>query len=109
MPSREPTVVLFPTNKTWQWVKATVATHGPLLIAHYEAGPSRRGSLWTPDAECATGEGHVPRLLHIPLALFELICKQGCPLMPHEVLALVLEYIKNGPGDQQAQQTNNPW
>jgi hypothetical protein len=28
--------------------------------------------------------------------------------MPHEVLALVLEYLNNGWGDQ-AQQTNNPW
>ena len=33
--SREPTAVLFLSNKTWQWVKVTVATDGPALIAHY--------------------------------------------------------------------------
>ncbi len=70
---REPTAVLFPTNKTWHWVKVTVATHGLLLIKYYETDPSRRGSLWTPAAECIAGEGHVPQLLHIPLVLFELI------------------------------------
>jgi hypothetical protein len=95
-------------NKTWQWVKAMVATHGPTLIAHYDEDPSWRGSLWTPDAGCTLGKGHVPRLLHIPLTLFELICNQGCPLMPHEVLTLVLEHIEKGPGDQ-TQQLSSPW
>ncbi len=108
MPSCKPTAVLFPMNKTWQWVKATVGMHGPLLLDYYETDPSRRGSLWTPAADCVTREGHVQRLLRIPLVLFELIRKQGCPLMPHEVLTRVLEYLENGWGDQ-AQPTNNPW
>jgi hypothetical protein len=95
-------------EKTWQWVKATVANHGPSLLEHYNTDPSRCGSLWTPAADCQKGEGNVPPLLHIPLVLFELIRNKGRPLMPHEVLALVLEYLENGPGDQ-AQATENPW
>jgi hypothetical protein len=107
-PTREPTVVLFPAQKTWQWVRATVTNHGPSLLEHYNTDPSRCGSLWTPAADCQKGEGNVLRLLHIPLVLFELIRNKGRPLMPHEVLALILEYLKNGPGDQ-AQAMENPW
>jgi hypothetical protein len=92
----------------WQWVKATVANHGPSLLEHYDTNPSRRGSLWTPAADCQKGEGNVPHLLHIPLVLFELIRNKRRPLMPHEVLTLVLEYLKNGP-EEPAQATENPW
>ncbi len=106
--SREPTAVLFPTVKTWQWVKVMVATDGPTLIAHYDEDSSRRGALWTPDADCATGKGHVPRLLHIPVTLFELIRNEGRPLMPHEILRLVLDLIELSPGDQ-TQQARSPW
>ena len=77
--SREPTAVLFPTVKTWQWIKATVATEGPTLIAYYDEDGSRQGTLWTPGEGCTTGEGHVPRLLHIPLLLFELIRNERAP------------------------------
>jgi hypothetical protein len=106
--SREPTAVLFPTVKMWQWVKVTVATNGPTLIAHYDEDSSRWGALWTPDADCATGEGHVPRFLHIPVTLFELICNKGRPLMPHKILRLVLDLIESSPGDQ-TQQARSPW
>ncbi len=44
-PMREPMAVLFPAQKTWQWVKATVANHGPSLLEHYDTNPSRCGSL----------------------------------------------------------------
>jgi hypothetical protein len=47
-------------------------------------------------------------LLHIPLVLFELMRKEGCPLMPHEVLALVLKHIKNLPTEQE-EATANAW
>jgi hypothetical protein len=107
-PSCEPTAVLFPTIKMWQWIKATVATDGPKLIAYYDEDPSRRGTLWLPGADCATGEGHVPRLLHIPVMLFEQIRNKGRPLMPHKILQLVLTYLElNQEG--QNQQTNTAW
>jgi hypothetical protein len=106
--SREPTAVLFPTVKTWQWIKATVATNGPTLIEHYDKDPSRWGTLWTPDADCKTSEGHVPCLLHIPMILFELICNEGHPLMPHEILKLVLVHIESCQGDQN-QQPSTSW
>ncbi len=43
----------------------------------------------------------VPHPLHIPLVLFELMRKEGCPLMPHKVLALVLKHIKDVPTEQE--------
>jgi hypothetical protein len=106
--SCEPTAVLFPTVKTWQWVKVTVATNGPMLIAHYDEDSSRRDALWMPDADCATGKGHVPHLLHIPMTLFKFIRNEGRPLMPHEILRLVLDLIKSSPGDQ-TQQARSTW
>ncbi len=48
-----------------------------------------------------TGEGattektNVPRLLLIPLVLFEKIRAEGRPLMPHEVLKLVMAHLKS--------------
>jgi hypothetical protein len=51
-PSQEPTLVLFPSQKMWQWITVTVATHGPALLGYYEEDPSWRGSLWTPAADC---------------------------------------------------------
>jgi hypothetical protein len=106
--SREPTAVLFPTIKTWQWIKATVATDGPTLIDHYDEDSARRGTLWIPGADCETGEGQVPRLLHIPVMLFELIRNEGRPLMPHEILKLVIAHLESsqGPGTQQ---TGTTW
>ena len=105
--AREPTAVLFPSVKTWQWVKAMVATDGPSLIAYYDNDPSKKGTLWTPGEDCARDEGHVPRLLHIPVLLHELIRKEGRSLMPHEVLQLVLTYLEE---NHQGGQTNqNSW
>jgi hypothetical protein len=72
-PTREPMAVLFPAQMMWQWVKATVANHGPSLLEHYDTNPSRCGSLWTPAVDCPKGERNIPHLLHIPLVLFELI------------------------------------
>jgi hypothetical protein len=106
--SREPTTVLFPTVKTWQWIKATVATDSPTLIEHYDEDPLRRGTLWMPNADCVTGEGHVPCLLHIPMILFELIRNEGRPLMPHEILRLVLVHIESCQGNQN-QQASTSW
>ncbi len=85
-----------------------MATNSPTLIAHYDKDSLRRGPLWAPDADCATGEGHVPRLLHIPVTLFELIRNEGRPLMPHKILRLVLDLIESSSGDQ-TQQACSPW
>ena len=73
---------------------------GPDLIEHYATDASRRGTLWTPDAECERVETNVPRLLHIPLVLFEAIREKGGPLMPHEVLTIVLKLVENSTPDQ---------
>jgi hypothetical protein len=54
------------------------------------------------------GKGHVPRLLHIPVTLFKLIRNEGRPLMPHEILRLILDLIESSPGDQ-TQQARSPW
>jgi hypothetical protein len=40
-------------------------------------------------------ETNVPRLLLIPLVLFEKIRAEGRPLMPHEVLKLVMALLKS--------------
>ena len=80
-----------------------MANHGPSILDYYKADPSRHGSLWTPAADCAKEKTNVPCLLHIPLVLFEFIQKEGCPLMPHAVLTLVLKFVKK------AQALANTW
>jgi hypothetical protein len=47
-------------------------------------------------------------LLHIPVLLFELIRNEGRPLMPHEILQLVLTYLESSQ-EGQTQQTNTAW
>jgi hypothetical protein len=107
-PSQEPTPVLFLSQKRWQWVTVTVATHGPSLLGYYKDDPSWCSSLWTPAADCKKAETILLRLLHIPLVLFELIRKEGCPLMPHKILTLILKHVKNVHTDQE-QATVNTW
>jgi hypothetical protein len=97
---KEPTPILLPPWKTWEWVKATVAMHGPSLLDYYEEDPTWRGTLWTPAADCMVADANVPRLLHILLVLFERIRKEGRPLMPHEILAIVLQHIEKCSPDQ---------
>ena len=46
--AKEPTPVLFPQQKAWEWIKVNVATDGPAIIAHYEGDPLKQGMLWTP-------------------------------------------------------------
>jgi hypothetical protein len=52
--------------------------------------------LWTPPVDTEEGmeETIVPCLLHILLVLFAKIRKVGCPLMPHNVLSLIIEHVK---------------
>jgi len=57
-------------------------------------------SWWTPDAKCKRVETNVPCLLHIPLVLFEAIREKGGPLMPHEVLTIVLKLVEKSAPDQ---------
>ena len=33
--AKEPTPVLFPQQKSWEWINVKVATDGPAIIAHY--------------------------------------------------------------------------
>jgi hypothetical protein len=49
---KNPTPILLPTQKTWQWVKEMVATDGPAMIAFYEEDATQQGALLTPAAEC---------------------------------------------------------
>jgi hypothetical protein len=71
--SQEPTPVLFPSQKTWQWVTENSSPEGLDLLDHYATDALQRESLWTPDIECNWVETTVPRLLHIPLIPFEAI------------------------------------
>ncbi len=93
MLTREPTAILLPSQKTWQWVKEAVSPDGPAIIKYYKDDPTRRGLLWTPETGTERVETTAPRLLYIPLVLFNLIREKGQPLMPHEVLTIVMAYI----------------
>jgi hypothetical protein len=85
-----------------------VATGGDFLLDYYKRDPTQRGASWTLAADCTTAETNVPKFLHIPLVLFEMIRKEGRPLMPHDILALLLCYVKNSPPEQ-AQGVPNTW
>ena len=71
-------------------------------------GPILAWFLVDPVTGCKRVETNVACLLHIPLVLFEGIQKGGRPLMPHNVLAIVLKHIENGPTDQ-AQAVADAW
>ena len=61
-----------------------MATDGPAIIAHYEGDPLKQGMLWTPPVGTEEIEEiMVPRLLHVPLVLFDKIRKVERLLMPH--------------------------
>jgi hypothetical protein len=64
------------------------------MIAFYEEDVTWQGALWTPAAECKRAKGHVPRLLHVPLVLFILMRRESRPLMPHEVLAMIIKHLE---------------
>ncbi len=93
--TKEPTPILMPPRKAWDWVKVRVATDGLALITYYKGEPSNRGTLWTPPVGSEETEATVPRLLHIPLVLFDKIRMGGRPLVPHEVLSIILEYVES--------------
>jgi hypothetical protein len=95
----EPTPILFPLQKTWQWVKEEVCTTGPDLLKYNQEDASHRGKLWSPGEGARTEEMNVLWLLLIPLVLFEKIRAEGYPLMPHEVLKLVIAHLKNVTND----------
>jgi hypothetical protein len=94
--THEATPILLPQLKTWQWVKEMVFTDGPAHIKYYEDDASRVGTLWKGEGGDATSkvEIQVPRLLVIPLWLLDHIRKEGRPLMPHEILRIVVTHLK---------------
>jgi hypothetical protein len=94
--TREPTPILLPQLKTWQWVKETVFTDGPALIKHYEDDASRIGTLWKGEGGGATSKVEVqaPRLIAIPLWLLDRIRREGRALMPHKILSIVEAHIE---------------
>ena len=93
--TREPSPILFPTIKTWQWVKEKVHTDGPALIKYYDDDPSRIGSLWKGEGadENEKRELHAPRLLSIPMWLLDRIRQEGRALMPYEIARIVANHI----------------
>ncbi len=93
--TREPSPILFPTIKTWQWVKKTVYTDGPALIKHYDDDPTRIGTLWKGEGadESEKRELHAPRLLSIPMWLLDRIRQEGRALMPYENARIVVNHI----------------
>jgi hypothetical protein len=70
-----------------------------LLCQYYKDDPARRGLLWAPEAKSERVEATAPLLLHTLLVLFNLIREKGQPLMPHEVLAMVMEYLDSTKDD----------
>jgi hypothetical protein len=73
----EPTPILLPLLKTWQWVKEEVCTTESDLLKYYQEDTSRRGKLWSLGEGATTEETTVPRLLSIPLLLFKKIQAEG--------------------------------
>ncbi len=67
--TQEPTSILLPLLKTWQWVKEEVCMMGPDLLEYYQEGASLRGKLWSPGEGATKEETNLPRLLSIPLVL----------------------------------------
>ena len=94
--TREPTPILLPSNKTWQWVKETVSTDERALMKHFEEDPARIGTLWKGEGAPDTSkvELHAPRLLSIPLWLLEKIRQEGRALMPYEVLRIIMTQLE---------------
>jgi len=94
--TREPSPILLPQQKTWQWVKETVFTDGPALIKHFEDDPARTGTLWKGEGatDDSKAELHAPRLLSIPLWLLDRIRQEGRALMPYEILRMVVNHIE---------------
>ena len=84
-------------------------TEGPDLLDHFATDASWRGSLWTPEIECDRVETTVPHLLHIPLVLFEAIREKGGPLIPHEILVIVLKLVENSSRDQDQAAAAEAW
>ena len=72
-PTREPTPILLPQCKTWEWVKETVSSDGPAMFKFYDKDPSHVGMLWKGEGgdDEAKKEAHAPRLLSIPLWLLD--------------------------------------
>jgi hypothetical protein len=97
--TRESTEILLPSQKTWQLVKEVVSPDGPALCKYYKNDPARRGLLWAPEAGSEWVKTTPPCLLYIPLVLFNLIREKGRPLMPHEVLAIVMKYLDSTKDD----------
>ena len=92
--TREPTPILLPQRKTWEWVKETVSSDGPAMFKFYDDDPSRAGTLWKGEGgDGAKEEVHAPRLLSIPLWLLDRIRQEGRALMPHEILRIVTNHV----------------
>jgi hypothetical protein len=72
-----------------------VSTGGPTNIVFYVEDLSWHGALCTPTANCEKAKGHVLHFLHIPLVLFKLIKKEGCPIILHKILAIITKHLKD--------------
>ena len=106
--TREPTPILLPQQKTWQWVKEAVFPDGEVMVQHFESDLARAGTLWKgegmPD-NAPKMELNAPRLLAIPLWLLDHIRKEGRALMPYEVLRFVYHHLN----EVNTQECANGW
>jgi hypothetical protein len=94
--TREPNPILLPLLKTWQWVMEELCTTRPDPLEYYQKDASRQEKLWSLLGVGATKEEtNVPWLLLIPLVLFKKIWAEGCPLIPHKVLKLVMAHLES--------------
>ena len=93
---KEPTPILLPQpqRKTWEWVKEKVNMDGPSLLKYYADDPTCIRTLWKGEGgdENAQEELQAPWLIAIPLWLLDRIRQEGRPLMPYDILQIVVAH-----------------
>jgi hypothetical protein len=92
LPTREPGPVLLPASKGWDWVKKSVRNSIDGMAQTYSGG-AHYGVLWSPTRDSTEVDLVVSRLLILPPLFVKLIRDAGKALMPHEVWALVQNYM----------------
>ncbi len=65
------------------------------LLEYYQEDASHQGKLWSPGEGATKEEMAVPWILSIPLLLFKKIQAEQHPLMPHEVIRLVMVHLES--------------
>jgi hypothetical protein len=101
--TKEPTPVWLPSTKAWGWHTGDANTDFAKLEEYYTTD-GNKDSLWRPGAnDGAVATVKVPNLLAILNALVDLLQAQGAAITPHNVLAMVDDFLQSShhpPGNQ---------